>query len=89
MFGQTTVPVAGPSGEEEARRRLVAAMEPREMPVVSSANTPLDRYARQMRYPPIGESGQRRLLASRVLICGCGALGSVLANTLARAGVVG
>ncbi len=47
----------------------------------------LDRYARQMRYPPIGEEGQRRLLASRALLCGCGALGSVIANTLARAGV--
>ncbi|HEY2881733.1 MAG TPA: ThiF family adenylyltransferase [Pirellulales bacterium] len=47
----------------------------------------LDRYARQMRYGPIGEDGQRKLLASRALICGCGALGSVLANTLARAGV--
>ena len=40
-----------------------------------------------MRYPPIGEDGQRRLLASRVLVCGCGALGSGLANTMARAGV--
>ncbi len=48
---------------------------------------PLDRYARQMRYAPIGENGQRRLLASRALICGCGALGSVIANTLVRAGV--
>ncbi len=47
----------------------------------------LDRYVRQMRYPPLGEAGQRQLLASRALICGCGALGSVLANTLARAGV--
>lgn len=47
----------------------------------------LDRYLRQMRYPPIAEAGQRKLLASRALICGCGALGSVLANTLARAGV--
>jgi adenylyltransferase/sulfurtransferase len=47
----------------------------------------LARYARQIRYAPIGEAGQRRLLAGRVLICGCGALGSVLANTLARAGV--
>ena len=27
------------------------------------------------------------MLASRVLVCGCGALGSVLANTLVRAGV--
>jgi adenylyltransferase/sulfurtransferase len=47
----------------------------------------LDRYSRQIRFPQLGEAGQRRLLASRVLICGCGALGSVLAGTLARAGV--
>lgn len=47
----------------------------------------LDRYVRQMRYAPLGEEGQERLSTSRVLICGCGALGSVLANTLARAGV--
>src|SRR5215471_10449175 len=47
----------------------------------------LDRYARQMRYAPLGEAGQRRLLAARALICGCGALGSVIASTLARAGV--
>ena len=47
----------------------------------------LERYARQMRYPPIGVEGQRRLLASRVLVVGCGALGSVLANTFARSGV--
>lgn len=40
-----------------------------------------------MRYAPIGDEGQRRLARSRALICGCGALGSVLANTLARAGV--
>lgn len=50
-------------------------------------NDKLDRYVRQMRYPPLGEEGQRRLVKSRALICGCGALGSVLANTLARAGV--
>jgi adenylyltransferase/sulfurtransferase len=49
--------------------------------------TQLDRYVRQMRYPPIGTQGQQRLLASRVLLCGCGALGSVLASTLVRAGV--
>lgn len=47
----------------------------------------LTRYARQVRYAPLGEAGQRRLLASRILVCGCGALGSVIANTLARAGV--
>src|SRR5881227_2222516 len=47
----------------------------------------LARYARQMRYPPIGVEGQRKLLASRGLVVGCGALGSVIANTLVRAGV--
>ncbi|MCE9543929.1 MAG: ThiF family adenylyltransferase [Planctomycetia bacterium] len=47
----------------------------------------LARYARQMRYAPLGEAGQRRLLAGRALVCGCGALGSVSANLLARAGV--
>ena len=54
---------------------------------MSDSLPPLDRYVRQMRYPPLGEGGQRRLLASRVLVCGCGALGSVMANTLVRAGV--
>jgi adenylyltransferase/sulfurtransferase len=45
------------------------------------------RYARQMRFPGIGVGGQRRLLASKALVVGCGALGSVIINTLARAGV--
>ncbi|MHB8972392.1 MAG: ThiF family adenylyltransferase [Pirellulaceae bacterium] len=47
----------------------------------------LERYSRQLRYPPIGVEGQRKLLAARVLVVGCGALGSVLASTLVRAGV--
>src|SRR5690606_29166189 len=33
------------------------------------------------------EEGQRLLSESTALVCGCGALGSVIANTLARAGV--
>ena len=47
----------------------------------------LDRYSRQIRFPQLGEAGQRALGASRVSLCGCGALGTVLANHLARAGV--
>ena len=47
----------------------------------------LDRYSRQVRFPQLGETGQRALLKSRVALCGCGALGTVLANHLARAGV--
>jgi molybdopterin/thiamine biosynthesis adenylyltransferase len=40
-----------------------------------------------MRFRPLGVEGQKKLLASRVLVCGCGALGSVSAELLARAGV--
>jgi molybdopterin/thiamine biosynthesis adenylyltransferase len=47
----------------------------------------LERYSRQLRFPALGEAGQRRLMTSRVTICGCGALGTVLANHLVRAGV--
>src|ERR1044071_7771389 len=47
----------------------------------------LDRYSRQMRFPGMGKAGQQKLLASRVTLCGCGALGTVLANVLVRAGV--
>jgi adenylyltransferase/sulfurtransferase len=47
----------------------------------------LDRYARQVVFPGIGQEGQERLLRSRVALIGCGALGTVLANVLARAGV--
>lgn len=50
-------------------------------------NDELERYSRQMRFYGIGEEGQRRLLASRVTLCGCGALGTVIANALVRAGV--
>jgi len=51
------------------------------------SDDPLARYARQVRFAPLGEAGQQALLAGRALVCGCGALGSVIANTLARAGV--
>lgn len=54
---------------------------------MADASKPLERYIRQVRYPPIGEDGQTRIGNSTALICGCGALGSMLANTLARAGV--
>ncbi|MEI7557109.1 ThiF family adenylyltransferase [Candidatus Chlorohelix sp.] len=47
----------------------------------------LVRYARQILYPGIGLEGQKKLLQSRVLIVGCGALGTSLANHLVRAGV--
>ena len=45
------------------------------------------RYDRQMRFEPVGKKGQQRIGASSVLLVGCGALGSVIADQLVRAGV--
>jgi adenylyltransferase/sulfurtransferase len=47
----------------------------------------LARYHRQMLLPQIGVEGQRRLGKARVLLVGCGALGTVIADQLVRAGV--
>lgn len=46
-----------------------------------------ERYSRQMLFQPIGESGQEKLDKAKVLIVGMGALGTVVANHLARSGV--
>lgn len=46
-----------------------------------------ERYSRQMLLPGWGEEGQARLSQKCVTVIGCGALGSHIANHLARAGV--
>ena len=46
-----------------------------------------DRYARQRQYSPIGSAGQSRIESADVTIVGVGALGTVAADTMARAGV--
>ncbi len=47
----------------------------------------LERYARQAIMPEIGEDGQERLLASRMLVVGAGGLGSPVLFYLAATGV--
>ena len=45
------------------------------------------RYERQVLLEEVGQEGQRRLAASSAAVLGCGALGSMIANVLVRAGV--
>src|SRR5689334_2438553 len=46
-----------------------------------------ERYSRQILFREIGRDGQQKLIDSRVLIVGCGALGASHAEMLSRAGV--
>lgn len=46
-----------------------------------------NRYSRQIRFAPLGPEGQQRLGRATAVIVGCGALGTVQAGLLARAGV--
>lgn len=47
----------------------------------------MQRYSRQILFSPIGNRGQECLNTSRVTVIGCGALGTVSAEMLVRAGV--
>lgn len=47
----------------------------------------LERFARQLLLPEWGIEGQQALMSRRVLLVGCGGLGSWIAHLLARAGV--
>lgn len=47
----------------------------------------LERYSRQVLFSGIGKEGQQRLVQSHAVIIGCGALGAMHAEMLARAGV--
>ncbi len=47
----------------------------------------LEKYSRQVLFQPIGAAGQERLMRSKVVIVGCGALGTAQASALVRAGI--
>jgi molybdopterin/thiamine biosynthesis adenylyltransferase len=46
-----------------------------------------EKYSRQILFAGIGDKGQQKLLGSSAVLAGCGALGTVVANLLVRAGV--
>lgn len=47
----------------------------------------MERYAKQILFDRIGKKGQEKLSRAKVVIIGCGALGTVIANNLTRSGV--
>jgi molybdopterin-synthase adenylyltransferase len=47
----------------------------------------IDRYRRQKNFRFIGDAGQRKLAAAKIAIVGVGALGTSIAERLARAGI--
>jgi molybdopterin-synthase adenylyltransferase len=47
----------------------------------------IDRYSRQILFPGVGKEGQSKLGKSSVVLIGCGALGTIIASGLARAGI--
>ena len=57
------------------------------MPQEDQSNSVPSRYLRQVLFSGIGKEGQARIMASRVALIGCGALGAVQASLLVRAGV--
>ena len=46
-----------------------------------------EKYSRQILFAGIGEDGQEKLLGASAALVGCGALGTVVANLLVRAGL--
>lgn len=57
------------------------------IPAMDLSDTQVERYARHLILEEVGEEGQERLLASRVLVVGAGGLGSPVLLYLAAAGV--
>src|ERR1700678_4188975 len=46
-----------------------------------------EKYSRQILFEGIGEAGQEKILQASAVLAGCGALGTVVASLLVRAGV--
>jgi adenylyltransferase/sulfurtransferase len=87
MLPHSRRPTTGPQVECNGRREAARAVAMKRREQATSEAAERDRYSRQSRFWAIGPAGQERLRAGRVLVIGCGALGSAAVNLMARAGV--
>lgn len=65
----------------------ICGSEKTQLTRASDMDSRINRYARQTIMPEIGAEGQSRLSRARVFVAGCGALGGMAIELLARAGV--
>ncbi|MFB7817711.1 ThiF family adenylyltransferase [Paenibacillus chitinolyticus] len=77
---------AQPETVQTGAASAAAAQAPQARATDGAAEVPA-RYSRHVLFKPVGENGQRALGRARVAIVGLGALGTVLANHMVRAGV--
>lgn len=66
---------------------MSSPLRPLVEPAAGLTREELARYARSLTLPQLGEEGQRRLKAARVLVVGAGGLGSPALQYLAAAGI--
>jgi molybdopterin-synthase adenylyltransferase len=67
-----------------ARKRVIMKFRIENIEMTSEQH---EKYSRQILFAGIGEAGQEKLLAASAVLVGCGALGTVVANLLVRAGL--
>lgn len=65
----------------------MTSLPPLVEPVAALVGDGPERFSRSVALPGIGDEGQRRIAASRVLVLGAGGLGSPVLQYLAAAGV--
>ena len=69
------------------RRKVIKSLTYKKNTVIEFSKAEIQRYSRHLIIPEFNIEGQRKLKAAKVLVVGCGGLGSPVLQYLAAAGV--